>query len=316
MDKNKVLDNQATGKIRPEKLSQIILSAVALCLLAISCGKKDEGKPATLSLKQPEIQGYPEAKAPDIAPDFRWNFSYKKTYIYSWEQENDQELDTGAGKQKYSVSGTGMLRVKSHGDNTADLVLQDIRLKMAFDEAFGGKREPVEQNPPPVVMQNIKDNGTGLTGNSEQETFLKLLFPFPDKSLNVGESVDMPAQMSFKAMDLALQVKGRSRITLVRYVKIGSRTCAQLESDADISELKVPEELKGENSCVIKAKSVCYFDIINRCFIEGTIASTTKIAIDAPVIKSDKLSGAQQPERAKMAMFINGIISISLKGTE
>lgn len=284
-----------------------IIFALVLCLLSISCGKQDEEKPAPVSLTQPKPGKYPEAKAPEIAPDFRWNFSYKKTYIYSWEQENEQETDMGAGKQKYSASGNGILQIKSHGDNTADIILKDIKLKMVFDETAGGKSEPVEQTPTPVVIQGVKDDGTGSIGSSEQEAFLKLLFPLPNKSLKAGESVDMPAQMPFNS---SMQVKGKSHITLVRYVNIGSRTCAQLEADIDISELKVPKELKGEYSCSVRAKSVFYFDVLNRCFVNGTISSITTILVDAPP------EDTKQPERIRMSMFVKGVVSISLKGTE
>ena len=168
---------------------------------------------------------------------------------------------------------------------------------------------------PPLVVQGMKEDGSGSFGDSSQDMFLKMLFPLPTKPLKVGETVDVPARMPFNAMGSVLQVKGRFRITLGRYVKIGKRSCAELDVDLDISELKVPSELKGEYKCAMKGKSVFYYDVANRSFVSGTIAVLMQFSIDAPMPRM-KISGQDAPdtpERQKMSMIGDNLISVKLK---
>mgnify|MGYP006293104849 CR=1 FL=1 len=139
----------------------------------------------------------------------------------------------------------------------------------------------MEQQAPPLVMQGLKEDGTGSIGNSSQDMLLKMLFPLPPDSLQVGESVDIPARMPFNAMGSPLEVNGRSRIALTRYVQAGNRTCAQLDVDIDISELDVPEELDGEYQCTVKGRSRFFFDVNSRSFVSGTIAMLMQNTVKA-----------------------------------
>jgi hypothetical protein len=212
------------------------------------------------------------------------------------------------------MTAKGLLLIKSQGDSTAELVLKDIKTSMKMDV---GEDEPktMEQKMPPLVVQGMKEDGSGSFGNSSQDMLLKMLFPLPPKPTKVGESVDVPAQMPFNAMGSILQVTGRSRITLNRYVKIGDRPCAQLDVDTDISKIKVPTELKGEYKCSTKGKSVFYFDIANRTFVSGTIAMIMQFSIDAPTpqmnIPGEDTSDI--PKRSKMSMVSDNLIKVKLK---
>ena len=192
--------------------------------------------------------------------------------------------------------------------------MKDMATSMTMDM---GKDAPktMEQKMPPVVMQGMKEDGSGSFGGSQQDMLLKMLFPLPTKSLKVGDWCDVPAQMPFNAMGSVLEVKGRSRITLTRYVKIGNRTCAQLDVDTDISELKVPSELEGEYKCSTKGMSVFYFDVANRSFVSGTIALIMQFSIDAPTAEM-KISGedtSDMPKRSKMSMAGDNLIRVKLK---
>ncbi len=168
---------------------------------------------------------------------------------------------------------------------------------------------------PPFVVQGMKEDGTGPFGDSSQDMLLKLIFPLPSKTLKIGESVDVPAQMPFNAMGSQLQVKGRSRITLTRYVLIGNHTCAQLNVDIDISDLKVPSELEGEYLCSTKGSAVFFFDISSRTFVSGSTALLTQFSIDAPMPKMNIQGEAPPniPARSKIAMKSDNYIRVSLQ---
>ncbi len=267
------------------------------------------------------IEKYKKTAPPAKAPVFRWDFSKANAvHIYDYEQKVQSKTDMGqsfdgkSGGMGQEMSAKGVLLVKSQGDKTAELVLKDMKMSMKMDMGDQGPKT-MEQNMPPFVIQGMKEDGSGSFGNSSMDMLLKMLFPLPSKSIKVGEFVDVPAQMPFNAMGSMLQVTGRSRITLTQYVKIGDRTCAQLDVKTTISTLKVPTELKGEYKCSTKGKSVFYFDTADRSFISGTISMIMQFSIDAPMPKM-KVSGRHAPDmpkRSKMSMVSDNLIKVKLK---
>ncbi len=308
----------------------LVLPAILLC---ISCSREQadtdesyrnaESNLEGVSRFLPEIkkEKYKKVDPPLAAPVFRWDFSNARVlHTYAYEQEVRGETDMGvsssgkSGAMKQNMSAKGVLLVKSQGDSTAELVPKDTKMSAKMDF---GKDDPktMEQQMPPFVVQGMKEDGSGSFGNSSQDMFLKMLFPLPSKSLKVGESVDVPAQMPFNAMGSVLRVTGRSRITLTQYVRIGQRTCAQLDVDTDISTLKIPTELKGEYECSSKGTSVFYFDVKDRSFVSGTIAFLIQFSIDAPMPQM-KISGEEAPDmhkRLKMSMVSDNLIKVKLK---
>jgi len=285
----------------------------------------DTDTPATASQFAKEVtkekQKHKETVAPLAAPVFRWDFSRAEVvHTYRFEQEVRSKTDMGSsfdgksGRIEEEMSATGVLLIKSQGDSTATLVLKDMKTSMKRNMGAAGPKT-VEEQMPPIVVQGMKDDGTGSFGNSFQDPVLKMLFPLPTKPVMIGESVDIPAQMPFNVMGSILPVTGCLRITLTRYVKIGKHTCAQLDVDTDILKLKVPTELKGEYKCSLKGPSVFYFDVESRSFVSGAIAMLMQISIDAPMPQM-KISGKDapdMPERIKGSMTIDNPIRVKLK---
>jgi hypothetical protein len=294
----------------------------ATCFCITSC-RAETNTPATESQFTKEIgnENFNKTEQPSAAPVFLWDFSKAKVvHTYSYEQEVRSKTDMGrsfggkSGDLGQEMSAKGLLLIKSQSDKTAELVLKDMKMSMKMDMGED-ESKTMEQQMPPVVVQGMKEDGTGSFGNSSQDMLLKMLFPLPSKRLKVGESVDIPAQMPFNAMGSLLQVTGRSRITLTKYVKIGDKTCAQLDVDTDISKLKVPTELKGEYKCSTKGTSVFYFDIENRSFVSGAIALIMQFSIDAPMPQMN-IPGedtSDMPKRSKMSMVSDNLIRVKLK---
>jgi hypothetical protein len=299
------------------------ITALLIAGLCAASFAAETNQPAAASqfANQVAQEKYKQAKPPLAAPVFRWDFSKSNVvYTYAYEQQARSKTDMGgpsggsSADMGQEMSAKGMLLVKSQGDGTANLVLKDMKISLNMDL---GEEEPrtMEQQSPPLVVQGMKEDGSAPFGNSSQDMFLKVLFPLPPKALEVGESVDVPAQMPFNAMGSVLQVTGRSRITLTQYVTIGDRTCAQLDVDTDISHLDVPKELEGEYTCSSKGTSVFYFDVASRSFVLGTIAYIMQFSIDAPMPQMD-IPGEdipEMPERSKMSMVSDNLIRVKLE---
>lgn len=296
----------------------------------VQAQEKNQGEPARPAPNAPTVtasnfakevskETYKQTNPPSKTPVFRWDFSKAQVeynYIYEQQVQGKASMESLGGKPDtgQEMSAKGTLLIKSQGDKTADFVLKDVLMTMKM---YVGEKKPetMEQHLPPLVMQGIKEDGSGSFGDSSQDMLLKMLFPLPPQSLKVGESVNIPAQMPFNAMGSVLHVKGRSRITLSRYVKIGNRTCAQFDVDTDISDLRIPPELKGDYKCFAKGTSVFYFDIANRAFVSGVVALIMQFSIDAPMPEM-KITGENSvalPKTAKMSMTSDNLIKVRLK---
>ncbi len=296
-----------------------VLISASLC--STSCRAETNTSPAASQFaEEVGTERFKKAEPPSAAPEFRWDFSKTDVvHAYSYEQEVRSKTDMGrsfGGKSSgigQEISAKGSLLIRSQGDRTAEFVLKDMKMSIKMDT---GEDEPktMEQQMPPFVVQGMKEDGSGSFGNTSQDLLLKMLFPLPPKSLKVGESVDVPAQMPFNAMGSVLNVTGQSRITLTQYVTIDGRTCAQLDVDTDISTLKVPTELEGEYKCSIKGTSVFYFDVADRSFVSGTIALIMQFSIDAPmpVMNIPGEDTSDMPKRSKMSMVSDNLIKVKL----
>ncbi len=302
-------------------ISFISLLCMLVLPLAVHAEGHDFNEVGSRYLNKVNDGDYGEVEPPKNAPVFRWDFSKKRILKYSFDQEvvarAEMPLENGneSGDPEQQMSTKGELSIKSQGDGTADLVLSDVKTSVQVSINKSDAPKKMEQAIPAFVVQGMKEDGLGLFGDSSQDMLLKLLFSLPTKTLKVGESVDVPAQMPFNAMGSQLWVKGRSRITLTRYVLVGNRTCAQLNADIEISDLKVPTELEGKYSCSAKGSAVFFFDVNSRCFVSGSTALLMQFSIDAPMPKMDAQEEAAQnlPERMKMSMQSDNYIHVSLQ---
>ncbi len=309
----------------PTRSVALRLFVVALILVAgmtnTQCTRKSNvDKRNSRFLNELKKERYHEAKPPSTAPILRWDFSRKTVHNYLYEQEakNKFTVGLGVGEQvpdtEQSLSAKATLLVKSQGDGTAELVLKDSKVTMKM--TMGKEKEPkiMESTMPPIVVQDMKEDGSASFGNSSQDLFLRMLFPLPRKPLNVGEFVDADVQMPFNAMGSLLQVKGRSRMTLTRYVEISGRICAQFDVDTDISGLRVSSELEGDYKVSMKGRSLYFFDIDRRLFVYGSAAALIEIIADAPMPKMN-IQGEKQlaiPKRVKMSMASDTVIKVFL----
>ena len=307
----------STPNKRCGTLGMVILIALSLC--SASCSTEtDTSGAASQFAKEVTKEEYKLADWPSEPPVFRWDFSKPgvvHTYAFEQEVRNKTDIDSSFGGKPGDVgqemSAKGALLVKSQGDGNAELVLKDMKMSLKMNIGGGEDLKTMEQTMPPFVVQGMKEDGSGSFGDSSQDTLVKMLFPLPTKPLKVGEFDDVPSQMPFNAMGSVLPVKGRLRITLTRYVKIGTRTCAQFDVDTDISDLQVPSELKGEYKCSTKGTSVFYFDVEDRSFVSGAIALILQFNVDAPLPQIK--AAPDMPKRAKMSMTSDNLIRVKLK---
>jgi hypothetical protein len=290
------------------------------CLLSA----EEPNPAATVSqfLEEVTKEEYQEAAPPPAAPKLRWDFSQAEvvhTYTFKHERRGASAMEwpsepgtTSTMSEESSVKGT--LLVKSQGSGTAEMVLKDV---VVSTKMFMREPEPEtweqEQQRPPIAVQGVNEDGSGPFWTNSMALFLRM--PLPSRQIEIGESIDEPAELRFNAMSSVFRVTGHSRITLSRFVRIDDRTCAQLDVDTDISQLEVPEELEGEYRLSARGKSVFYFDITKRIFVSGTSALLMELSIDAPRshLGTPDEAAPAMPERSSRTKTIDTLVRVTLE---
>ena len=274
----------------------VAVAAVAVCIAGAShAGDKGKKKEEKKEKKPPASQFYPRVRKmrkkheptdpPEETPDFRWDFSRKLTHRYDYRQlmKSTSDMGGGAGKgMDHTVAVEGDMLVKSQGDGTAKLVLQNLKMKLKMSTGQDKEPQTREMQAPPIVVPKMKEDGSAEFGKNSTQSLLKVLFSLPPEPLEVGESVRAPMKMPFNAAGSPLLVKGHIDLKLARYVQIGGHKCAELRGRFDISKLDVPEEMEGQYNVSLEGAGVYYFAAKDRKFVSAAVATVMKIKADVP----------------------------------
>ncbi|MFP4446329.1 MAG: hypothetical protein ACLFPD_08800 [Desulfosudaceae bacterium] len=308
------------------KISHLVCLAGAVILvmvLGMACPSGEKDLPAlpegSAYLEQIEPEQYPPAAAPAEAPLLRWDFAADRVYPYDFAQQVVMQSRLGGmfareegGGSTQKMTGRGNLSLKSEGDHTARLVLEDLTMRVEMDLPNQKDPEVMENAAPPMVIQGIGEDGDMAVGNSSQRLLIKMLFLLPPEPLQPGESVSVPGRMPFNVMGSVLHVTGSSDITLGGYVDLDGRTCARLITNIDISQLDVPEEMEGTYACRVRGESVFYFDVEDRHFVAGRLALLMSIRADAPL--PGEADADEAPRRMTMAMDSDNLLTVDYAG--
>lgn len=271
-----------------------------------------------------EVQSYEAVDPPNDAILYRWDFSDNKEYSYKFIQKVvTQNLMTGMGPDSKDtislskMSGDGKLSYKSEKNNTARFVLEDLRLKAEHSsDDPNAAPKTMEMKQPPMVLQGVKEDGNLIIPTSSQSLLLKLLFPLPEKPMKVSETTTVEANLPFNAMGSLLYIKGFSKITLTKCVRINGYRCAKFVSNIDISKMDIPPEIKGKFVAFAKGKSVFYFDIERRKFISGNLALLMAMDIETEspqmTYSDNKEQSQAQPKKVKLIMNGDNLISLDI----
>lgn len=306
------------------------LVLIALSALGTSCSDKKttEQAPASAVTKEEEKEKnknepnqyladiekasnkYDEIKLPAKSQLFRFNFSNKKNHLYTFEQKAQVKYKPNI---ETSLKAKGTLLIKSRGDKTAEVVMKSDVLDIKTNNKSTNNTEQTES--PPLVVQGLKEDGTGIFEHSEQDILFRSLFLLPKKPLGVGDFEVIPSQFPFRTSGSVLEVKGHYRIKLVRYVRTGMDVYAQFQVDADISKLQIPPELEGKHTCFLRGKGVFYFDIKKQTFVSGTIAATMQFTTDVPVPHSPDEKHDKIPKNEKLFMSNKSLFQYKKMGS-
>lgn len=218
---------------------------------------------------------------------FKWDLSQPKKIVYSFLQESvnkdksskDREFDESYMEAK------GDLNVRVKEDETADLSLTDVKMKIVTTDFDGNPRDTTSREMPRKVIQGMKTDGS--FGDSNTDIMFKILLPLPKTNLDKGESDKIPMQMPFNANGSRLFAKGFNTLTYEGTETLEGRECAVLKGDIDISKMDVPEELSGEYDLSTTGTATYYFDIENQIYVGADIKLVMKAMMDTETVKDD-----------------------------
>lgn len=256
------------------------------------------------------------SEPPAVSPVFRWDFSKAASQNYSYSQEVLSVTDFAQArgeelrKSRDALAASGSLTIRTSGDGTGEFLLMNIKSQSKV--IINGVQSP-PQEMPPFIVQGVREDGTGNFGGGSQDLMLRLLFPLPNKSLAVGESVELPMQMPFNLGESVLPVTGICRVRLVRYVTIENRTCAELKAEMDVSKMKVPAEIEGTYSASLTGQSVMYFDVSRKIFQSATVAAVMEMNVDGLPLVNNAFPPNQARQRStRMTASNDNLIKVRL----
>ena len=241
-----------------------------------------------------------------ISSQFKWDFSKKKKFIYSYSHivNGTNKMGTSNITNKSQLSGNGYLNVSVKENNVADLSLSDIKMDITTFNKNGTPIDTNTQSAPATVIQNMKSDGSFTDSNTN--VLFKILLALPINNIAVGDSEAINLKMPFRVNGSTLYSTGRNQLTFIGYEEIKNRNCAVLEGRIDISKLDIPKELKGKYASSTIGGAKYYFDLEDRCYVGADI----HIIMDA----------LMDPESKENNMFMkmksDNIIKIRLKKVE
>jgi hypothetical protein len=259
-------------------------------------------------------EGYPEAQAPATPPLMRWNFSVKKIYGYDYTELEETSLSTNSLETFHTADSAGTLLMKTEGNNYADFILRDIKIKIKVPAQHGRPAREGEQILPMKFIQGVKDDGVIRVNDSAQDLLLKMMFPLPPKALQPGQSYVQTMSLPYNALGNGLNMTGTLTTTLTNYVIIDNHPCARLESVVDISKLDVPKNLEGNYLGMLKGRTIFYFDMTDRCFVSGAMALLISMRLEGPTTKlyipGLNSRSPQMPKKVRIVMDIDNLIRV------
>lgn len=291
-----------------------VAAALTLLLLAFPAAGEQETPRESRYLSSIDAS-YPPATPPEKAPLFRLDLGTPGSALYSFQQVVDNEQLLPGQDISTTLRGAGQLAVKSAGGSIGSIVISQLKVTMNVD--VGTEQKVVTQEAPPMVIPGLKEDGQVETDINGQNMLLQLLLPLPSGPLKVGESSSRKVTMPFNAGGSGIAVPATVVTRLAQYVVIDDRTCAKFVSDIALDEVKVPEEIQGTYSVTLKGRTVAFFDLKARRFVQSDSAVLMSLSFEVPLPKEEP-SGEEEPadlpESMKLSMESDNRISIKLIG--
>lgn len=260
---------------------------------------------ALASCSNPAADSNPESKAaPETQSDlqsesreqmdvnqsiYRWDFSKKRKFIYTYSQSVDGENKMGKNEtpDKTLMMGNGFLNLQVKDGNLADLSLTDIEMQMVTFDKEETPLDTITQQIPTNVVENMKPDGS--FGDSNTDILFDMLFPLPSKDLTVGEFEEIPLQIPFNAGITPLFAKGQNTLTLKGKEEFEGKNCDVFTGVIDVTDLDLPKDVKGEYRCFTTGNATYFFDSENGYYLGADIQMDMDILMDSGSAEGDPL---------------------------
>lgn len=239
----------------------------------------------------------------------QWNFSKPKKLVYDFSQEsvNKSKSSKDEEHEEVLVEARGNLNIRIKDDETATLSLTDVILKSIFTGTNNHRKDTMVRGMPTRVIQGMKSDGSFSESNID--VMFKTLFPLPNAVMEIGESVKLPMKIPFNANSSRLYTKGFNTLTLEGYEIFEGRECAVLKGEIKVSELDIPEEVKGDYAFSTTGEATYYFDVSEQLYVGSDIKLVMNVMMNTEKEKDNDFG-------MYMNMINENVFSIRLKEIE
>lgn len=198
---------------------------------------------------------------------FVWDFSSAKNLTYEYKQQvkNTNVMAEGESPMIMTMGAEGKLIVQIKEDNSADILMTNLFGTMVELDENGEEKNSFSSEFPEQKIQGM--DSLGNFDNENQDVLFDLLFPIPPNKMSNGDVEDIAISFPFNANGRLLNVEGFNSLEMIGYESVEGQGCAVLEGNIDISDLEIPDDVKGEYDAHCSGKGTYYFDTKNGHYV-------------------------------------------------
>lgn len=211
-----------------------------------------------------------------------WDFSKPKKITYSFSQsfEGYFTMNREQEPQTDRLIEQGHLRIDVNNNQLADLVLYDLVSSRISYISENSTNDTLQLNQPDRIITGMQPDKN--FGDSGPDIFYKMIFPLPEKSLQIGETANIPMEMPFYAGTASLKVQGENQLTFTGYTTYKSYECAVLKGNIDISTIHLPAHLEGIYESALQGTGTYYFDPLLKHYVAVELDLNIHMKMDVP----------------------------------
>ena len=257
-------------------MKKLLIPAALVILTACNESQTETNRTTTIN-KATEANVNQDKKA-----QFVWDFSKQKTFVYSFTQtvQVKDMSDKNNPPRKNKTVVIGKLKIEVKPEHKANLKMTDIKMNVIEYNLDGTSKDTLVQQMP---GQSVADmNPDGSFANSNHNILFDILFPLPKTDLSIGGTEALALEMPFTAEETALFIKGQNALTFSGYETYESKECAVLKGTIDVSELDLPEHIKGNYKSAATGEATYYFDLDNQYYVGAEIHLLMEALMDTP----------------------------------
>lgn len=200
---------------------------------------------------------------------YQWNFSTPVTYSYLLAEQNLTVIGQDTSR---SLLSTATIDVQVKDETSADLIIQPTAGPNYWGNATEEKVDPASAK---LVLENMQRSGE--FDSIKNDCYQRVLFPLPDRKLNLGETHTIPTGFHISMGGFDFQFKGNILLSYNGKMRIDKKNIALFKAEFRFKEATMPDNLTGVNRFGASMSGTYHFDTDHGHFVSSEINMNARL---------------------------------------